>query len=325
MIENIYRNRLLTWIYDTLYLMVRRLFRHARLSTSPDQLSCNPFFIVGAARSGTTLLRGILAAHPEVSIPPELNMTSGIIKYYRFSHLNWLDLTKLILSHFGNTYNFSYWNIDVMELYAEISTLPPDHQSLAKLLDILFVHYARLNKPEALRWGEKTPLNALNIEQIDWVFPQAHYIHILRDGRDVISSMLKAGVLGDGDLQSAAKLWKKSIAKIQSFGNRIATTRYFEVRYEALVQQPEKQVQQICSFLGLTYTPEMLDFWKSAGNLGDSVLAHHRNLHNPINPNSIGKWQNELSPYQQASIVKLIQSDLMRLGYSTELWTLNQI
>ncbi|MEJ2706903.1 MAG: sulfotransferase domain-containing protein [Anaerolineales bacterium] len=90
---------------------------------------------------------------------------------------------------------------------------------------------------------------------------------------------------------------------------------YLLVRYEDLVKEPVKVVQETCTFLDIPYRAEILDFWKQADQLGDTYQDHHQKVHRPIRSDSIGSWRRKLSEAQQEQVQRLLKTKLAELGY----------
>lgn len=297
-----------------LALMGKGLLRRARLRGRPESLSCNPFFVIGSGRSGNTLLRAILTAHPALAIPPESYVLGRAIRHYRFySFLPWELLARLVITEFESFEQFPTWEIEVQPFYATALTLPAEKRHLAGLLDAFYSYYAQARFPGATRWGDKTPANTFQVKLIDQVFPQAQYLHMVRDGRDAVASYLTAGLYHDPE--EACRRWLRSVEIAQQFGARLEPGRYLEVTYEDLVRTPQATTQAVCHFLGVDFRPEMLEFWRTTDTLGDTKLAHHSNLRNPINEKSIGKWRRDLPPETRQYIETRLEAKLRALNY----------
>lgn len=309
--------RVPTFVYHayTFGSLTKGLFKRHRLRSKTEPLSCTPFFVIGSGRSGNTLLRAILTSHPDLYIPPESYVLGRVIRNYRFfSFLPWPLLARQVISEFESFRHFYTWEIDLTDFYQQALNLPHNQRNLAHLLDQFYQYYGTKKFPAGTRWGDKTPLNTYHTHLINDVFPQAQYIHIIRDGRDVVASYLKAGLYEDK--AEACDRWLNSIQLAQAFGQKIGSSRYLEIRYENLVRQPEQIIQQICTFLNLNFLPDMLTFWQKAHDLGDTKLAHHHNIRNPINENSIGKWRQTLSPADQTFVLTRLQPLLNQLNYT---------
>lgn len=300
-------------VYDQVQLIRRFFFLRARLS-SPT-LAVPPLFIIGSGRSGNTLLRAILYQHPAFCIPPESYVLGDVVRWFRmYSFLPWPTLSAAVLDIFETHPQFHTWEIDLRELRASVRTYAPPRQTLADLLDALYRYYHAIKKPEAVRWGDKTPLNTFYVDRIHSVFPGAQYIHILRDGRDVVASYLGSGHYDS--LELACRRWQISIRRAQRFARSIGERQYMEIRYEDLVSTPEETIRGLADFLNVEFIDVMLRPQEIAGDLGDTHLPHHANVANPISTASIGRWKHELTDEQQAILMRELGSDLDSLRYT---------
>lgn len=295
----------------------RGLLRRHPLRPAGGQLDVPPFFIIGSGRSGNTLLRAILASHPHLCIPPESVVLGRVVRNYRFySFLPWEMLARLVISEFAAFRDFDTWKVDLTPFYRTAGQLPPAQCNLACLLDAFYRYYLTCHDQKAVRWGDKSPINTFVLPLIESVFPQAQYIHIIRDGRDVVASYLAAGLYTDEEV--ACRRWLQSVQVARRFGARVGPGRYHELFYEELVCRPEATVQRVCDFLGIDFRPAMLDYWQTVGRLGDTALAHHHNVHNPMNPSSIGAWRKRLAPTAAARVQQRLASQLSSLRYPLE-------
>ncbi len=319
MIENILGPRKLSRRYqflDTVRILKRFAQRYPLHNNTP--LTSTPFFIVGSGRSGNTLLRTILMAHGDFIIPPESYVLGNVTReYYRYNFLPWALLARLVISCFESYPQFSTWEIDLHFFYQRVLGFPPAKQSLAQIIEELYLFYGEMMQIKGKRWGDKTPMNTFNLHEINMVFPQAQYIHMLRDGRDVVASYLNTGFYDD--LLEAANRWDRSVGLVQTFGDQIGSKRYHEIRYEILIAQPDDTIREVCEFLQIDFRPKMLLFWEEAQHLGDTKLLHHANVHKPISTDSIGKWRTQLSSQQQSNLESQIGLTLQKLGYSSDL------
>lgn len=298
-----------------IFLMGKGLLSPHRLTSQPERLSCVPVFILTTGRSGSTLLRAILNQHPTICIPPESHRLGTIIKEFKqnFRYLPWPDVVSLVTAEFQKERGFAFWNLDLAGFFKQAQNLALEDRNLARLIDLFYNYYIQTHKPEAMRWGDKSIKNAPQLQQLNELFPNAKYLHIYRDGRDVALSLFNEGLYPNPT--SAAEHWLNFITKIKEFGNNLPNGRFFEVAYEQLVQQPDQTVQKVCDFLALDYRPEMLDFWQNVDRLGDTSREFHQNLKNPINTNAIGKWEQEFNETQQALVDDHLAAMLAQLGY----------
>lgn len=208
---------------------------------------------------------------------------------------------------------FYTFEIDSLKKLAlELKELPKHKRSLAYLLNRFYFFYAEKQDLDIKRWGDKTPLNSMSVFQIKKVFQEAQFVHIIRNGVDVSYSYMNSGLK---DYTTAALRWKGTVKFLQKFGRKFPE-QYYELKYEELVTNPEKNVKNICAFLNIEFDPTMLAMNKNAGELGDvKYLSHHKNVYNEINDDSIGKGKRNFTEKKLAE-VKLI-TDKMNdsLGY----------
>jgi len=303
------------FLYDNLRLYRNYFFCRTPLRRNGEELSCIPFFIIGSGRSGTTLLMAILTSHPDLFVSPESKVMGRLVRSCQsLNFLPWRQLSRLIVSQFEARRKFDLWQVNVAGFYDELLSLRKRERSLAKALDMFYCYCGRQKKGEFRMWGDKSPLNTLNLGWIHEVFPQAKFIHIIRDGRDVVSSMLIKGDTPAGrDIEIACRRWNQSIELAQRFG-KMKGKQYVELRYEELVSHPELAVKRICQFLSVDYQPGMLHH-QARQELLLTKLKHHRNVRKPVNPDSIGKWKNRLNVRQKHLVNSLLHHNLVKLGY----------
>lgn len=284
-----------------------------------------PFFIVGSGRCGTTLLRRILMANKEVYIPPEnWNFHSTILRYRRYRWvMDWEDLARLTVNRFAyqGTYQaaqqgianrwFDAYSLD--PVITELSELPEAKRSLACMVDRLYGYHGHLQEATFTRWGEKFPYNVYFMPTILEVFPRAKFIHLLRDGTDVVSSWLKMGDLYD--LPGRALRWKSSVISARKFMEK-HPTRLLEVRYENMVRHPASTTKDVCRFLSLSFSPSMLEDFSAKSEMGQiSQLSFHENVFKPVSSSYIGKGHRTLTNNQKKKIADLIGDVLEQCGY----------
>ncbi|MEO7119018.1 MAG: sulfotransferase [Candidatus Limnocylindrales bacterium] len=189
-----------------------------------------PIFVVGCPRSGTTLLRMMLDSHPAISCGEETHFLR--------------DLRTLVGDHWPllTTYGFprEYWLERIRELYERFQA------------DYL----ARRGKA---RWAEKDPVYTLYLPFIEELFPDAQYVHLIRDGFDVVASFRERW-----GYRSAVRVargdWKRYVSAARDFGRALPEGRYVELHYEALVGSPDPTMRELIDFLGEPWDDAVLRF-----------------------------------------------------------------
>jgi hypothetical protein len=284
--------------------------------------ACPPApFIVGVGRSGTTLLRMLLDAHPALAVPPE-TWFGWKARQLETEGAGPADFQQALTS-------LATWpdlGISHAELGEIVSEVRP--WSLGGGLRAIFRAYARRHgKP---RWGDKTPGNCLHMDVLSRLLPEARFVHILRDGRDVAVSMRGLHFAPrDRSAGAVAALWRDQIAQTRRLAGGLE--HYREVRYERLVGDPEAVLRELCDYLRLDFTPAMLRAHERASDrlqeLRDvsradgSVLAADRRrlllggVAKPPSTSRVGRWRDCLSPAEVDAVEQAAGPMLAELGY----------
>jgi len=280
----------------------------------------SPFFVVGSGRSGNTLLRSMLCAHPAIGIPPEFGgFRSAHRKFTIHGHLPWRGLVAVVLAEIESTKSFEYWNTNLDDVQILLTRLPTSERTFASIIGHVYQAYVREHFAGSSMWGDKTPLNTFNLSRIAKTFPEAKYIHMVRDGRAVVASFLKANLKSGASLQSAAYHWHDAVRRVRRFSSsRGDSEPVFAIRYEDLVTNTPQTLSSLCAFLGVPFDEAMLEHNKVFSRLGDSHLAHHENVSRSVSTSSIDKWKKAFDHKQLRTLNAIIGRDLADLGYDLE-------
>jgi hypothetical protein len=217
-------------------------------------------FIVGVGRSGTTLLRLMLDAHPDLCIPPETGFIPAAAGRSREQFFK-------IISQFETWKDFDLADDAFLAALRRIEPFVP-----ADGVRAFYRLYAlRLGKS---RWGDKTPGYCIQMAEVQSLLPEAHFIHIIRDGRDVALSVRPLWFAPGKDMASLARDWRSRVEEAQRLSH--TCRRYLEVRYESLVVDTEKELKRVCAFIELEYHPQMLCYFEGARARLDEVKARFR-------------------------------------------------
>lgn len=274
-----------------------------------------PFFIIGSGRCGTTLLRRILFAYPDICIPPETYVFPKCITLFqKYKNAPWHEIVHLILSTIEYHPKFIAFDISLRPLAQELIHVPKNKRSLATILDRFMRYYAKEKNLPCAKWGDKTPKNTWHLEAIHNVFPNSKYIHLIRHGADVVESYLRTGL--HVGLEHSAKRWKGSIKKAQAFGIK-HPNQYLEIHYETLVEQPQESLKKISDFLAIDYLAETIENSQKATNqMGDvTMYDHFSSVSKPVSTKHIGKWKEAFSDAEIKKLRTLIGPELESLGY----------
>ncbi|MFV2064485.1 MAG: sulfotransferase [Chloroflexota bacterium] len=255
-----------------------------------------PVFVVGVARSGTTLLASMLSSHSRLDCGQESRF------FARFRHLGpqqqrrtldaalWPGPATDFIASLRNQGRpiAGLFDLSIDDIGAWLTQHPP---SLASMLESLTVlHAARAGKP---RWVEKTPRHLLMTDTIRALWPEAAIVRIVRDPRDVALSLAgmpfaKESVVGN--LVRVDHDDRASRERIES------DPRAMTLRYEDLVTEPERELRRICEFIGEPYEAAMLDARQSAGNVAAVHEWWKDSVAGPVQTSRIGRWKQEMRP-----------------------------
>jgi hypothetical protein len=149
--------------------------------------------------------------------------------------------------------------------------------------------------------------------QIRRVFPDARFVHVVRDGRDVAASFVR---LGPHDLAGSADIWLRAIQSAQTFSRRHPGA-LIQVKYEDLVRSPESVLRPVCAFLNFSFDERMLRHHEMDLELGDvDVHEHLREVREPVHARSIGHWRQQFGDAEAAELNRRLGYMLNELGYS---------
>jgi hypothetical protein len=171
------------------------------------------------------------------------------------------------------------------------------------------------------RWGDKTPMYMRHLSLLERLFPDAQYVHLIRDGRDAALSFLQ---MPEGTFTRTwahpttpaqfACLWRKEVSDARALGRRVGASRCREVRYEDLVADPEGAIRALCAFAGIPFEVTMLDY---TGTVDVSAKPHQQRLLAPITSGA-RSWRDDMSAEDIAGFDS-VAGDLLRdLGYDVD-------
>jgi hypothetical protein len=163
------------------------------------------------------------------------------------------------------------------------------------------------------RYADKTPSFVLRMGLLDRLFPESVFIHLVRDGRDVAASLLEMP-FGPSRLGQAAVVWHRWNSRGAISGAELGSDRYMVLRYEDLVAEPRKSLEQVCAFIDLDLHDDMLDHRGSDTHLPKRESAHHASLDRPLTPN-IRDWRTTLPTADGALFDAIAGESLDRFGY----------
>lgn len=272
----------------------------------------SPVFVVGSGRSGTTLLRLMLDSHPMLAIPGESTFIRYLWMnrdyYWRRGQFQPRLLLKAILAD----PNFQRWEIPAERVWARVQLL--ETPSFSDIIAAPFEAYADSHGKS--RWGDKTPNYVLSIREIAQLFPDASFVHVIRDGRNVALSYMSIPMF-TGGIWAATWLWRDRVNAGLRAGKSLGPQRYLQIRYEDLVRNPERELRALCVFLNLEFSGDMLRYYLDAESRLQAPpdrVRFHENISAPPRP-SLTDWRSEM-PRDDLLIFESVAGDLLEeFGY----------
>ena len=212
-------------------------------------------FIVGAPRSGTTLLRLMIDAHPDVAIPYETHFLAALVAAFarRSNDGDAASRIFLSLTSPGTISTSTRLN------FARRSSGWCRSRSAMRCACSIACTRRAFGKT---RWGDKTPHYGTIAPAISALLPEAHFVHLIRDGRDVAVSKRDLWFGPGKEIGAQAEDWVSIVETTRRLGAQCP--HYLEVHFEALVRAPEETLRQVCDFLQLTFDPAMLRYHERA-------------------------------------------------------------
>jgi hypothetical protein len=267
-----------------------------------------PLLVLGVRRSGTTLLRVMLDRHSQLAVPDE----SYFIPQLADRHRGGIDVDAFV-DDLRRLPTLREWDVPVNEVRPRLHRGMPLGEAIAAVYE---TYAARQGKR---RWGDKTPMYMQRLRMLERLFPEARFVHLVRDGRDAAVSFLSmpSGIVTEtwahphtpGDF---ACQWRTEVSAARHLGRRVGSCRYLELRYEALVAHPERELRRICEFAGLPYEPALLDYT----GVDVSAKPHQQSLKRPPTP-GLRDWRTQLAADDVRAFEEVAGDLLRQLGYET--------
>lgn len=274
-----------------------------------------PILVVGCPRSGTTLLQTMLHAHPRIAIPPEnrflLPLYDGRNSFgdlreteNRRAVARWITGRKAT--------RFADLGLDPNETDERIVAAPPTIGSAAAT--VLRGYSARFGKA---RWGDKRPGYIQRLDTLLRLFPDAAVVHLVRDGRDCVASLMEMP-WWRLDVCHATATW----ASAMDLGARAAASlpadAYHELRYEDLVAEPERLLTELCAFLGEEYHPAMARASVLAADVVPERKSWHARTRDAVTTERSGTWRQRLGADDAALCETVLARRLHAHGYPVD-------
>jgi hypothetical protein len=284
-----------------------------------EVLDMTPFVVlVGCARSGTTLLQRVVDAHPQIALTPEMHWITK-----DFKRLKWPGPKRQVTAEqvAGMMEHERFLQFDFTRQQFEGLLGAGEPVSYKTFFHRFFALYGQIKQKPLV--GNKTPNYVRRIPALHALWPEAKFVHLMRDGRDVCLSVLNWDHAGytagryatwaEDRVSTTALWWKRKVQFGRQGGQALPPGLYHEVRYEDLVARPAEECAKLCAFLGVPYDEGMLRFHEGKTRTDPGLDAKEAWL--PITP-GLRNWRTQM-PAAEVERFEAAAGDLLdELGYS---------
>lgn len=278
-------------------------------------------FVCGVTRSGTTLIRLMLDSHPDLAIPGETHWVPKMIRKLERQQLTPDELADFII----DSKRWKEFHLDADALRERYSKMK--RGNAAEAIRAFYLLYAE--REGKSRYGDKTPGYMKEMFRIQRTLPEARFIHIVRDGRDVSLSHMRMN-WGPSTYEESAQLWVERITKARKQAPKVK--HYNEIHFEDLVRDTEATLRKVCPMIDLDFDPAMLDYHERAEErLKEKAVDLHRKRRpvqtaaarmeshklakEPPREDRLEAWRHKMTSEEVASYERIAGPLLTELGY----------
>ena len=283
------------------------------MSDHDINVNFSPVFIVGAPRSGTTLMAVLLNRHSRIAIPPETQFFTEFLIEHPPQSVRGHDGTELV------ELALHHRRISDLKLEKEdvLTELSGDNQPNLTCLfaAILRAYTAKQNK---VRPGEKTPKHLEHVPELYQNFPKAKIICVLRDGRDVVRSLLKTDWAEPGNRRRFGLFcmeWSYLARLVLELKKTIPEDRFMVVKYEDLLIEPEENLRNICDFLEENFEEQMLQTSSSSGVVPEWESQWKRKAEKMLDASRAYAWKKQAAAQEIWKMNVMMSPELHMVGY----------
>lgn len=257
-----------------------------------------PVFVVGVGRSGTSLLQSMLASHSQLAFPPESQVIRRYIATRRLARAYAKEGMEGVVTVLDRDEHIRRLDLDIGSVLRRDPLLQDSFSDKRVYEALLLAHAAELGKS---RIGDKDPRNIEYLPLIAKHWPDAYIVHIIRDPRDVLASKKRAAWSRKRHPLLHIFATRVQLALGRRDGAACFGARYYEILYENLITNPEKELAKLATQLDLAFEPEMLQFARVAKRLvSESEMEWKKETMGPLLRSNAGKWRDELQGWETA-------------------------
>jgi hypothetical protein len=245
-------------------------------------------------------------AHPAIAIPPESNFVTDLLRDRERYEVENGFATDAFLADLVRHERFRRWRVPEADVRGALAGTIAD--GYADAVRAVFAVWARREaKP---RSGDKTPRHVLHLATLGELFPEARFVHLIRDGRDVALSWAEQFSV---PVVFAIRRWARRVSRGRSAGRVLGPGCYREIRYEDLVADPERELRRLCGFVGLDFDPAMLRYHERAERLLASMPDRHRHERIALPLAPVRDWRSQMVR-EDVALCDLLAGDVLADG-----------
>lgn len=272
-----------------------------------------PLYVVGSPRSGTKLLRDLLNRNPKINLcDPESHFIPHL--FHKFGGQP--DAFNPDLDSFFAEFDKMPFQIYARRMGKPVMTradfdVLADAKTWDDALSIILRFYGDQDAPVDAIWGDKTPSYVLCMPLLKKITPNARFVHIIRDPRDVALSVHAAW---RHNILRSAKKWARNVAIGRRDGRTLGDD-YIEVYYEDVIRDPAKTLGRVCDFLGIPFDDDMTTLARPSENIGSAAGKKF------IDSSNLGKFRKLLRKKDQRRIEEIVFEQAIDTPYEIDFAT----
>lgn len=266
-----------------------RVVNNINFRVPEENSSRRHYFIIGVPRSGTTLLKILLAAHPEIGGS---------------------DYESTGIFGIRDIFEYAMGELTPEQIKAELDASADIIQFYDRIADCL------LARTKKRIFVDKLQVRSYRLAYVKKHFPQSVFIHIVRDGRDCYCSALNhPNVRQAESLTRFARYWRSTVSLPAQI---LPPERLYTFKYEDLTSNPQATLESLMAFLGLSFSHEQIEVKHFSKMTSIKKREVHENLAQPITARSQGRWRSELTVEEVKQFNHIAGEELTAFGYSLE-------
>ena len=270
-------------------------------------------FLVGCPRSGTTLLQSLLTAHSQINSFPESHFFRNLIPEHN-SKRYWLGVASRKAQPRFEAFLKEIEREDLSSYLSQFALFQYQYiQTFLRVLDTI------TQQQEKTIWIEKTPDHIHYIKYIEKQITGAKFIHIIRNGADVVASLYEVTHKyskiwgGKWNIDKCIKQWKKDVEISLEHQNR---NNHLIVQYEQLIENSSLALEQICDFIDIEFEEIMLENY---GEMTKAIVLKNEpwktSVGEAISNKNGQKFYNLFTSEEQSYILKNLSEVMSQLSY----------